>query len=155
MGATLIMAALTLIVVMIAIVAMFVAFRKYKKGELIEKPGELQFSNNKRFPEDPEHDLNVVKRGKTRTLRSFTAQGYVSWDDLFDPKNSDQAEQQLMGVYMVIGFYVIAGAVTAASAYMGFTAGYLFGLFCVGYATFIVSWNYIKVRRRKGREASV
>jgi len=147
-----IVAALTLIVVIIALGAMFVALRKYKRGELPEEPDELQFSNHKRFPEDTDQDLNVIKRGRTRTLRSFTAQGYMSWDDVFDPKNQDQAEQQLMAVYMVIGFYVIAGAVTAASAYMGFTVGYYFGLFCIGYATFIVAWNYIKVRRRKSRE---
>jgi hypothetical protein len=59
-----------------------------------------------------------------------------------------------MATYMVIGFYVVAVAVTAAMAFMGFTFGYYFGLVCVGYATLIIAWNYIKVRRRKSREVA-
>lgn len=54
--------------------------------------------------------------------------------------------------YAIIGFYVIAGVVMIAMAYMGLTWGYYFGLLIVGYATLIIGVNYVKARRRKRGE---
>jgi hypothetical protein len=149
MDTSMIVVVSSLLVVVAALGVVFIVMKKHRSGELTEEPNDLQFPNRNHFPGETRRDLNVVKQGKTKTLRSFTAQGSMNWDDFFDSKNQDQAEEKLTATYMIIGFYVVAGVVTAAMALMNFTLGYYFGLLCIGYATIIIAWNYIKAKRKK------
>ena len=98
-------------------------------------------------------DTDAAKLGETRTLKSYRSGGSISWESFFDPDNQENEETRSTATYAIIGFYVIAGAVTMAMAYMGLTWGYYFGLLVVGYATLIIGVNYVKARRRKSGEA--
>lgn len=59
------------LVVLSAGIVVFVGFL-YKKGEINETPGDLQFANLKNIPGEDYVDLNIVKVGKTKTY-SVTA----------------------------------------------------------------------------------
>ena len=98
-------------------------------------------------------DTGAANLGGTRTLKSYRSGGSISWDDFFDPDSQENEEARSKATYAIIGFYVIAGAVTMAMAYMGVTWGYYLGLLVVGYATLIIGVNYVKARRRKSGKA--
>jgi len=98
-------------------------------------------------------DTDVAKLGETATLKSYRSSGSIGWKSFFDPDDQENEEARSKATYAIIGFYVIAGAVTVAMAYMGQTWGYYFGLLIVGYATLIIGVKYVKARRRKSGEA--
>jgi len=87
-----------------------------------------------------------------RTTLGYRSGGSISWESLFGPDDQENQEARSTATYAIIGFYVVAGAVTVAIAYMGQTWGYYFGLLVVGYATLIIGVNYVKARRRKRSE---
>ncbi len=133
MDAATIMAAAAVVVVASIGVAL-VALNRVRRGKVSE-------------------DTVVAKPGETRTLRSHRSGGSISWESFFDPDSQENEETRSTATYAIIGFYVVAGAVTMAMAYMGLTWGYYFGLLVVGYATLIIGVNYVKARRRNSGEA--
>ena len=72
-----------LMTVLAVIIVIYVSF-KYRKGELTMEPGELQFSNLKNIPGEDYVDLNIIKTGKTKTLRSYNSSGFISWEAFFN-----------------------------------------------------------------------
>ena len=134
MDATMIIVAAAAVVAVASIGVTFVALNRFRRGEVSE-------------------DTDAAKLGKARTPKSFRSSGSISWDDFFNPNSQENEEARSTATYAIIGFYVIAGVVTVAMAYMGQTLGYYLGLLAVGYATLIIGVNYFKARRRKSGEA--
>jgi Flp pilus assembly protein TadB len=133
MDATMILVAAAAVVAVASIGIAFVALNKFRGKEVSEY-------------------TDAAKLGKTRTLKSFRSNGSISWEDFFDPDSQENEQMRSTATYAIIGFYVIAGVVMIAMAYMGLTWGYYFGLLIVGYATLIIGVNYVKARRRKRGE---
>ena len=80
----------------------FVALNRFRRGKARE-------------------NTDAAKRVETRTLKSYCSSGSISWDDFFNLDNQENEETRSTATYAIIGFYVIAGAVTMAMAYMGQT----------------------------------
>lgn len=99
-------------------------------------------------------DTGAASLGETRTLRSIRSGGSISWESLFDPDDKENEGTRSTATYAILGFYVVAGTVTVAMAYMGVTWGYYLGLLVSSYATLIIGVNYVKARCRKSGEAS-
>ena len=87
-----------------------------RTGRITESPNDLQFADRKYIPPEGYVDTNVVKVGKTKTLKSYVAEGSMSWADFFDPKEG-QEDKRATAAYMLIGFYVIAGLITVTMSY--------------------------------------
>jgi len=117
-----------------------------RKGALTEKPTELQFGNRKYIPPEGHVDTNVVKIGGTKTLAGLYSGGSMKWEDFFNPKNDEQVALRSKATYALLGFYLIAGLVTATMVYLELTWGYYFGLMIMAYATLILVVNYLKAR---------
>lgn len=145
-GPTLLMIAVALVFVA-AIGIALVAIILLKKGKLNEKPGELQFSKRKHIAGEGFVDTNIFKAGKTKTLLNFSSQGFIRWEDFFNPKNEEQIKLRDAAKYYILGFYIIAGLLTMAMAYMDLTLGFCIGLMMIAYATLIIGINYRKYRK--------
>lgn len=133
MDATMIIVAAAAVVAVASIGVAFVALNRFSRGKA-------------------HGDADAVKPIETKMLKSYRS-GSIGWDSFFDPDDQENEEARSTATYAIIGFYVIAGAVTVAMAYMGQTWGYYLGLLAVGYATLIIGVNYVKARRRKSGEA--
>jgi hypothetical protein len=145
-GSTLLMTAVILVFVAALAIAL-VAIIFLKKGKLNEKPGEFQFSKRKHIAGEGFVDTNIVKAGKTRTLLSFSSQGFIRWKDFFNPKNEEQIRLRNTAIYYILGFYIIAGLITMVMAYMDLTLGFYIGLLMIAYATLIIGINYKKYHK--------
>lgn len=87
---------------------------KYRDLEITEDPSELQFSNLKNIPGEDYVDLNVVKVGKTKTLRSYHNSGFISWEAFFNPKTRDDLNKRTpatMALVVVYGVFIVMGGV--------------------------------------------
>ncbi|HIH87979.1 TPA: hypothetical protein HA344_02070 [Candidatus Bathyarchaeota archaeon] len=138
----------TSVVIIAAVGVAIVALNLRGKGELGEKPSELQFAKRKYIPDVGFVDTNVVKVGRTKTLAGFFSEGSMRWDDFFNPKTEEHMEMRATATYAVMGFYLISGLVTVVMVYIDLTWGYYFGLLVMAYATLIIGYNYVKVRHR-------
>ena len=117
---------------------------KYRKGELTEKPGDLQFSYLDNMPGDGYVDLNVVKAGKTETLESMGSSGYISWEAYFHPKTSEDMEKRLPATIAVITIFAVGIVITAVMKLMEIQAGYYFGLGYLFLASALVLIKFIE-----------
>lgn len=142
-------------ILMFAVILAFVAacgiilatIIQFKKKKLNEKPGELQFSKRKHIAGEGFVDTNIVKIGKTKTLLSFSSQGFIRWEDFFNPKNEKQIKLRNAARYYILGFYIIVGLITMAMIYLELTFWFYIGLIMITYATLIIGVNYKKYHR--------
>jgi hypothetical protein len=137
---------IAVITIIAAIGIAIITMNLKRKGELSEKPNELQFGRRKYIPPDGYVDTNVVKVGGTKTLASLFSGGSMKWDDFFNPKSEEHIKLRSTATYALLGFYIIAGLVTLTMAYLDLTWGYYFGLLIMAYATLIICVNYFKVK---------
>jgi len=117
---------------------------KYRNGELTEKPGDLQFSRLDNMPGDGYVDLNVVKVGKTKTLKSYSSSGFISWEAYFLPKTQEDMEKRLPATIAVITIFAIGIVMTAIMKLMDFPTGYYFGLVYLFLASALVLIKFIE-----------
>jgi hypothetical protein len=85
---------------------------KFRDLDISEDPGELQFSNLKNIPGEDYVDLNVVKVGKTRTLKSYNSSGFISWEAFFNPKTREDLDKRkpaTMALVIVYAVFTVMG----------------------------------------------
>lgn len=87
---------------------------KFRDLDISEDPGELQFSNLKNIPGEDYVDLNVVKVGKTRTLKSYHSSGFISWEAFFNPKTREDLDKRkpaTMALVIVYAVFTVMGGI--------------------------------------------
>lgn len=143
MNVSAIVVPIAIVIALVAIGLVVIVLNQKAKGKITDKPNELQFGNRKYIPPDGYVDTNIVKVGKTRTFIGVLTNGSMSWDDFFNPKEG-QEEKRKTAAYMLIGFFVIASAVTATLYYLDVTWGAYLGVLMILYAALIMGINYLK-----------
>lgn len=145
-GPTLLMIAVALVILACCGIAL-AAIIQLKKKNLNKKPNEFQFSKRKYIAGEGFIDTNIAKAGKTKTFLSFFSKGFISWEDFFNPKNEEQKKLRDTARYCILGFYIIAGLITATTKYMDLPLGFYIGLLMIAYTTLIIGLNYIRYHK--------
>jgi len=132
------------LVVFSALVVVFIGFL-YKKGEINEIPGDLQFANLKNIPGEDYVDLNVVKVGKTKTLFSYSNVGSIRWVDFYHPTTQEHLEKRSMAVKMIIVMYGIFGAMSLVMWFVDLAVGLYFMLFMMVAVALVTVLKFIEI----------
>jgi hypothetical protein len=132
------------LVVLSAGIVVFVGFL-YKKGEINETPGDLQFANLKNIPGEDYVDLNIVKVGKTKTIFSYSNMGSISWVDFYHPTTQKHVEDRSMAVKMILGMYGIFGAMGAVMKLVDLAVGVYFMLFMMVAVALLTTVKFIEI----------
>lgn len=135
-----------ILVTVIAVVIVIYVTAKYRKGELNEEPGHLQFAEFKNIPGEDYVDLNVVKMGKTKTLKSYSSRGYISWEAYFNPKTREDMAKREPATIAVITLLGVGIIITAIMKLMDITIGYYFGLAFLFLASLLVLVKFIEYK---------
>ncbi len=144
MSFTSLFVSLGLLMTVIAVVTVIYVTVKYRKGELTEKPGDLQYSKLSNMPSDGYEDLNIAKVGKTKTLKSYNKSGSISWEAYFHPKTKEDMEKRLPATIAVTTIFGIGIIITAIMKLMDFQIGYYFGLAYLVLASALVLVKFIE-----------
>ena len=131
--------------VLAVIIVVYVSF-KYRKGELTMEPGELQFSNLKNIPGEDYVDLNIIKTGKTKTLRSYNSSGFISWEAFFNPKTEEDLQKRMPATIAVITIFAVGIIITAAMKLLEISIGYYFGLAFLFLASALVLVKFVEFK---------
>jgi hypothetical protein len=129
---------------LIAVIVVIYVTLKYRRGELTEKPGDLQYSRLDNMPGDSYIDLNAVKTGKTKTLKSINSSGYISWEAYFKPKTAEDMEKRLPATIAVTTIFALGILITAVMKLMEIQIGYYFGLAYLFLASALVLIKFIE-----------
>lgn len=138
MSLTSMMVNASLLVTGVAVMLVIYVTMKYRKGELIEEPGELQFANLKNIPGEDYVDLNIVKVGKTKTLKSYSSSGFISWEAYFHPKTQDDMKKRVPATIAIITIFAVGIVMTVIMKFMSIQIGYYFGLVYLALASLLV-----------------
>lgn len=107
---------------------MLFTLAKFRDGEINEEPGELQFSNMKYIPGEGYVDTNVVKMGKTKTLKRVSSSGFISWEAFYDPKTPEDFKNRRPGAMAILAMYGIFAIMAVAMKFLDLMIGiYLIG----------------------------
>ncbi len=117
----------------------------YKKGEINESPGNLQFANLKNIPGEDYVDLNIVKVGKTKTIFSYSNVGSISWVDFYHPTTQKHIEDRSMAVKMILVMYGIFGAMGLVMWLVDLAVGIYFMLLMMGAVALLTVVKYIEI----------
>jgi hypothetical protein len=117
----------------------------YKKGEINETPGDLQFANLKNIPGEDYVDLNVVKVGKTKTLFSYSNVGSIRWVDFYYPTTLDHIEKRSMAVKMILVMYSIFGLMGLIMWVVDLAIGLYFMYFMMGAVALVTVLKFIEI----------
>jgi hypothetical protein len=117
---------------------------KYRKGELTEEPGDLQFANLKNIPGEDYVDLNVVKVGKTKTFKSYSSSGFISWEAYFHPKTQEDMNKRVPATIAIITIFAVGIVMTVIMKFMAIQIGYYFGLVYLALASVLVLVKFIQ-----------
>ncbi|MBE0634079.1 hypothetical protein IH574_05865 [Candidatus Bathyarchaeota archaeon] len=142
----------TTIVVVIMVIYVTI---KYRKGELTEKPGDLQFSRLSNLPGEDYVDLNVVKVGKNKTLASFNKSGFISWEAYFHPQTKKDVEDRLPATIAIIAIFAVGIMMTVIMKLMQFTTGYYFSLAYLTLASLLVLVKFIEFNVIKRKRTTI
>ena len=132
------------LVVLSAVIVVFVGFL-YKKGEINETPGHLQFANLRNIPGDDYVDLHVVKVGKTRTIFSYSNVGSIRWVDFYHPTTQKHIEDRSMAVKMILVMYAIFGAMGLVMWLVELAVGIYFMLFMMVAVAALTTVKFIEI----------
>ena len=144
MGLTSTIVNVSIFATLIAVVLVVYVTVKYRKGELTEKPGDLQFSRLSNMPGDDYVDLNVVKVGKTKTLKSYSSSGFISWEAYFHPKTQEDMSKRLPATIAVITIFAVGIVMTVIMKLMSIMIGYYFGIVYLLLASVLVLVKFIE-----------
>ncbi len=133
-----------LLVTLAAVIVVIYVTIKYRNGELTEKPIDLQFSRLDNMPGEGYVDLNTVKAGKTKTLKSVGSSGYISWEAYFHPKTREDMEKRLPATIAIIIIFAVGIVITAVMKLLEIQVGYYFGLGYLFLASALVLIKYIE-----------
>ena len=128
----------------LAVIMVIYVTIKYRKGELTEKPGDLQFSHLTNMPGEDYVDLNVVKVGKTKTLASFNKSGFISWEAYFQPKTKKDMEDRLPATIAIIAIFVVGILMAVIMKLLVIPIGYYFSLAYLTLASLLVLVKFIE-----------
>jgi hypothetical protein len=135
---------ISLFTILVAVAMVIYVTLKYRKGELTEDPGDLQFARLDNMPGDGYVDLNVKKVGKTKTLASFNKSGFISWEAYFHPKTKKDMEDRLPATIAIIAIFAVGIMMAVIMKLMDFTAGYYFSLAYLTLASLLVLVKFIE-----------
>ena len=135
-----------LLMTLIAVVLVIYVTLKYRKGELTEEPGELQFTDLKNIPGEEYVDLNIVKTGKTKTVGSYSSSGFISWEAYFNPKTREDMQKRTPATIAVIVIFAVGIVITAIMKLMVIPIGYYFGLAYLFLASALVLIKFIQFK---------
>lgn len=144
MSLTSIMVNGALLVTVAAVLLVIYVTMKYRKGELTEEPGDLQFANLKNIPGEDYVDLNVVKVGKTKTLKSYSSSGFISWEAYFHPKTQEDMNKRVSATIAIITIFAVGIVMTVIMKFMAIQIGYYFGLVYLALASVLVLVKFIQ-----------
>ena len=134
----------SLLVTGIAVLLVIYVTMKYRKGELTEEPGDLQFANLKNIPGEDYVDLNIVKVGKTKTLKSYSSSGFISWEVYFHPKTQEDMNKRIPATIAVITIFAVGIVMTIIMKFMAIQIGYYFGLVYLALASLLVLVKFVE-----------
>ena len=134
----------SLLVTGIAVLLVIYVTMKYRKGELTEDPNDLQFANFKNIPGEDYVDLNVVKVGKTKTLKSYRSSGFISWEAYFRPKTQEDMNKRVPATIAVITVFAVGIVMTVIMKFMAIQIGYYFGLVYLALASLLVLVKFVE-----------
>ena len=135
-----------LLMTLIAVIMVIYVTLKYRKGELNEEPGELQYTNLKNIPGEDYVDLNIIKTGKTKTLASYSSSGFISWEAYFNPKTREDMQKRTPATIAVIVIFAVGIVITAIMKLMVIPIGYYFGLVYLFLASALVLVKFIQFK---------
>lgn len=144
MSLTSLLVNVSLLVTVIAVILVGYVTVKYRKGEINEEPGDLQFAKMKNIPGLDYVDLNVAKVGKTKTLKSFSSSGFISWEAYFHPKTKEDMDKRLPATIAVITIFAVGIMMTLIMKFMAISIGYYFGLAYLLLASLLVLVKFIE-----------
>ena len=133
-----------LLMTVLAVILVIYVTIKYRKGELNEEPGELQFANLKNILGEDYVDLNIMKAGKTKTLGSYSSSGFISWEAYFHPKTREDMQKRIPANIAVITIFAVGIIMTAIMKLMEIPIGYYFGLAYLFLASALVLIKFIE-----------
>ena len=134
----------SLLVTGIAVLLVIYVTMKYRKGELKEDPGDLQFANLKNIPGVDYVDLNIVKVGKTKTLKSYSNSGFISWEAYFHPKTQEDMSKRVPATIAIITIFAVGIVMTVIMKFMAIQIGYYFGLVYLALASLLVLVKFVE-----------
>ena len=135
-----------LLMTLIAVVLVIYVTLKYRKGELTEEPGELQFTDLKNIPGEEYVDLNIIKTGRTKTVGSYSSSGFISWEAYFNPKTREDMQKRTPATIAVIVIFAVGIVITAIMKLMVIPIGYYFGLAYLFLASALVLIKFIQFK---------
>jgi len=135
-----------LLMTLIAVVLVIYVTLKYRKGELTEEPGELQFADLKNIPGEEYVDLNIIKTGRTKTVGSYSSSGFISWEAYFNPKTREDMQKRTPATIAVIVIFAVGIVITAIMKLMFIPIGYYFGLAYLFLASALVLIKFIQFK---------
>ena len=134
----------SLLVTGVAVLLVVYVTNKYRKGELTETPGDLQFTDLDNMPGDGYIDRNFIKVGKTKTLKSYSSSGFISWEAYFHPKTPEDMQKRMPATIAVITIFAVGIVMTVIMKFMAIQIGYYFGLAYLGLASLLVLVKFIE-----------
>jgi len=90
------------------------------------------------------NSLTRVKVGKTKTLKSFSSSGFISWEAYFHPKTQEDMQKRLPATIAVITLFAVGIMMTVIMKFMAIQIGYYFGLAYLGLASLLVLVKFIE-----------
>ena len=82
--------------------------------------------------------------GKTRTLKSYNASGFISWEAYFHPKTEEDMKKRTPATIAVAIIFGMGIMMTAIMKLMDFPIGYYFGLIYLFLASALVFVKFIE-----------
>lgn len=134
----------------IAVLLMVIALINYKKGKLMDTPNSLHFRSSDREyrPGDGFVDYDSRKVGKTRTLKSYYAAGFISWEELFAPRDKKQEmkRKRKMAAKIIVFTMILLFSLFVVFALLDMIWPMMLMLLLMVYLIFLITVKFLTFR---------
>lgn len=135
-----------LLVAVLSIVLVLFILNQKRKGRLQETPNEHHFSQKEYQAGQGYVDHNPRKIGRTKTLKSFSSHGFISWEDYFHPTSEEHMFKRRIARRVIIVTYFLIMGLIVIFALIDMIGGMLFLIALMLYLTILILLKFLTIK---------